>query len=62
MTLCDECAYLYLLSSLHLSALGDSDVLDGLVCHVGPDVLNLFYDVHAINNLSKDDMLVVEMR
>jgi len=46
----------------HLSTLGDSDVLDGLVCHIGPDVLDLSHDVHAIDNLSKDDMLAIEMR
>lgn len=50
------------LYGLHLSTLSDSDVLNRLVCHVGPDVLDLFYDVHTIDNLSKDHMLVVEMR
>lgn len=62
VTLCDSCAHWYQLSGSHFSALGDSDILDRLVCYVGPDILDLSHDVHAINNLSEDDMLVVEMR
>ena len=49
-------------SALHLSALGKGYILDWLVGHVGPDVLNLPHDLHAIDNLSEDNMLVVEMR
>lgn len=40
----------------------DSDILDGLVCHIGPDVLDLAHNIHAIDNLSKDHMLAIEMR
>ena len=54
---CDSCV-----SDLHLSALSDGNILDGFVRYVSSDVLDLFNDIHAVNNLSKDHMLAIEMR
>lgn len=48
--------------NLHLSALSNGNILDGFVCHVSSDVLDLSNNIHAINDLSKDHMLAVEMR
>lgn len=50
------------ISDLHLSALSDSDILDGFVRHVGSDVLDLSNNIHTVDDLSKDHMLAVEMR
>jgi hypothetical protein len=48
--------------NLHLSALSDSNILDGFVRHVGSDVLDLSNNIHAIDHLSKDHVLAIEMR
>jgi len=43
----------------HLTALSDHDIHRGLLVSRS-DQLDLFDDVHTINNTTKDNMLVVE--
>jgi len=43
----------------HLPALGDGTVLIGLLAR-GPRVLDLADYIHTIDNLTEDDMLVVQ--
>lgn len=43
----------------HFSTLGDGDILHWLVRRVCPRLLNLSDNIHTLNNLAKDDVLVV---
>lgn len=45
----------------HLAALRDADVLRRLLAHRAR-ILDLAHDIHAVDDLAKDDVLAVEKR
>lgn len=45
----------------HLAALRDSHILYRLVRDIGPDVFNFSHNIHAVNDLPKYNVFVIEM-
>lgn len=46
--------------NLQLSALGDLDLLEGLVTGLGSTLLDLLDDIVALENLAEDDVTAIE--
>lgn len=46
---------------LHLTTLRNSNILHGPIHSVGPRILNLAHDVHAVDDFAEDDVFAIQV-